>query len=302
MKTKIARAALPLHVLPLFILPLSVAGCAAFSPQNTLPPKIETAAKVETAVKEEPREEPGGYYLDDGPLDISPEKLAAVPDAVPVAEKINPARSRPYTVFGKTYHPHKTLRPHRERGEASWYGRRYHGRQTASGEVYDMFKMTAAHPVLPIPSYARVTRPDNGKTVVVRINDRGPFLKGRVIDLSYAAAHRIGIAEKGSGEVIVEVIFPDNNPPQNNAPQAAPAEETAPHTYIQLGAFASADNAEKMRRKFSADGFGGITHKVHPRDGLHLFLAGPYSDTAAARKDDNVLCAAGWCGFFTRAP
>jgi rare lipoprotein A len=98
--------------------------------------------------------------------------------------------------------------PFRQAGLASWYGRRFHGQPTSSGEVYDMYKMTAAHPTLPIPSYARVTNPANGKSVVVRINDRGPFHTERIIDLSYAAAWKLGLIEAGSGRVVVEAIVP----------------------------------------------------------------------------------------------
>jgi rare lipoprotein A len=101
-----------------------------------------------------------------------------------------------------------TRAPYRAVGVASWYGRRYHGQKTASGEPYDMFAMTAAHPILPIPSYARVTALRSRRSVVVRINDRGPFVDDRLIDLSYVAAHRIGLIEFGTGEVEVELILP----------------------------------------------------------------------------------------------
>ena len=233
--------------------------------------------------------------MDDGPAEISPEKLAAVPDAVPVPEKIIRATTRPYVALGNRYEPHLRARPYKERGDASWYGRRYHGRKTASGEVYDMFKMTAAHPVLPIPSYARVTRPDSGKSVVVRINDRGPFLKGRVIDLSYVAAHRLDLIRRGSGEVIVEaVIFPEGD-----AAAEKPAERR--RLYIQLGAFRVLENAEKSLRGFAAE-FPDIGGKIYFRDGLHLVLAGPYPGESAAESAEEGLCAAGWCGFLTGAP
>jgi rare lipoprotein A len=149
-----------------------------------------------------------GYYKDDGPGDTVPANLDSIPDAVPRAEALHRFANRPYTVFGREYVPATALRPYRERGIASWYGRKFHGEKTSTGEVYDMFAMSAAHPTLPIPSYARVTGVASGRSVVVRVNDRGPFLHDRVIDLSYAAAHRIGIAQKGSGEVIVEAILP----------------------------------------------------------------------------------------------
>ena len=156
----------------------------------------------------------GGYYKDDGPGDNPPANIDAIPDAVPRLEPLSRFSNRPYTVFGVEYVPATTLRPYKERGIASWYGRKFHSQKTSNGEVYDMYGMTAAHPTLPLPSYARVTNVATGKSVVVRVNDRGPFHPGRVIDLSYAAAYRIGIAQKGSGPVEVESILPSDAPPQ----------------------------------------------------------------------------------------
>ena len=148
------------------------------------------------------------YYADDGPPANPPDGLDAVPDAIPRAEPLHRFANRPYVVLGRQYVPATSLGPYREQGIASWYGRKFHGQRTSTGEVYDMYAMTAAHPTLPLPSYARVTGVATGKSVVVRVNDRGPFLHGRVIDLSYAAAHRLGIAQRGSGEVIVESVLP----------------------------------------------------------------------------------------------
>ena len=148
----------------------------------------------------------GGYYKDDGPGSDIPANIAAIPDAVPRIERHAPANLRPYVVFGKRYVPVTGDRPYRESGTASWYGRKFHGNSTANGERYDMYAMTAAHPLLPIPSYARVTRASTGRSVIVRINDRGPFHHGRVIDLSYVAAAKLGLIGPGSGQVIVEAI------------------------------------------------------------------------------------------------
>ena len=114
------------------------------------------------------------------------------------------------------------MRPYKERGIASWYGRKFHNQKTSTGETYDMYAMTAAHPTLPLPSYARVTNVANGKSVVVRVNDRGPFHPGRIIDLSYAAAYRIGIAQKGSGEVEVESILPARRRPSSTVTPLPP--------------------------------------------------------------------------------
>jgi len=149
---------------------------------------------------------PGHFYQDDGPPEKIPPGLAQAPDAVPRVEALIPRANRPYSALGRSYTPDTSDAPFEQRGMASWYGRQYHGNPTASGEPYDMFAMSAAHPTLPIPSYARVTRTSDGRSVIVRINDRGPFLQDRVIDLSYAAAARLGIVGPGSAEVTVRKI------------------------------------------------------------------------------------------------
>lgn len=148
----------------------------------------------------------GGYYKDDGPGRNIPPNIEKIPDAVPRIEAHNPANFRPYTVLGQRFVPVGANTPLRQRGVASWYGRKFHGKKTANGETYDMYAMTAAHPTLPIPSYARVTRPKTGKSVVVRINDRGPFHSSRIIDLSYVAAAKLDLIAPGSGTVVVESI------------------------------------------------------------------------------------------------
>ena len=179
----------------------------------------------------------GGYYKDDGPHARVPANLDSVPDAVPRVEPLASGANRPYTVFGKRYVPDTSGQPYRKRGIASWYGKKFHGQKTSNGETYDMYAMTAAHTTLPLPSYVRVTRVANGRSVVLRVNDRGPFHSDRIIDLSYVAAHKLGIIGKGSDEVIVERIMPDeirnwqaSKPaaPHQPAPQAAAATPTQP--------------------------------------------------------------------------
>lgn len=146
----------------------------------------------------------GAYYQDDGPGDSAPPNLEATPDATPKDEPpLRSATNRTYVVFGKTYNPFTDNRPFTQRGTGSWYGRKFHGQKTSSGEPYDMYAMTAAHPTLPIPSYVRVTSVANGRSVVVRVNDRGPFHSDRIIDLSYTAALKLGYINQGSA--LVEV-------------------------------------------------------------------------------------------------
>ena len=236
------------------------------------------------------------YYKDDGPGDSPPANLDTIPDAVPRAEPLHRFANRPYTVLGRDYVPATIVRPYRERGIASWYGRKFHGEKTSTGEIYDMYAMTAAHPTLALPSYARVTNVATGKSVVVRVNDRGPFLHNRVIDLSYAAAERIGIAQKGSGEVEVEAILPAAIvaaerlapvvPPDSattspvRPTEAAP---TAPVTsldggyVVQLGAFASYANAQNFLAHVSNQMQAlGVEPGVRQVNGLFRVYLGPY--------------------------
>ncbi|QRX84028.1 septal ring lytic transglycosylase RlpA family protein [Glaciimonas sp. PAMC28666] len=150
----------------------------------------------------------GGYYKDDGPGDDIPEGLQNTADAVPTIEPYSRTGNKPYVVFGKTYTPLIDDKPFKQRGIGSWYGKKFHKQRTSSGEPYDMYKMTAAHPTLPIPSYARVTNLKTGKQIIVRINDRGPFHSTRIIDLSYTAALRLGYLGSGSSELEVERLLP----------------------------------------------------------------------------------------------
>jgi rare lipoprotein A len=152
----------------------------------------------------------GGYYQDDGPGDRTPDGLLAVPDAEPKVEPYSSRGNKPYVVFGKTYVPLTDNQPYKRRGVGSWYGKKFHGQKTSSGEIYDMYKMTAAHATLPIPSYARVTNLSNGKQVIVRINDRGPFVANRIIDLSYTAALKLGYLNQGSTQLEVERLLPED--------------------------------------------------------------------------------------------
>ena len=252
-----------------------LAGCASPPPQPTGPdggPANRPGSP--------PASRSGGYYMDDGPGDQPPANLSEVPDAVPAREPLHRYANRPYTVFGKGYVPLSALQPYRERGRASWYGRKFHGQRTSSGEVYDMYRMTAAHKTLPIPSYARVTNVANGRSVVVRINDRGPFHSDRVIDLSYAAAHRLGYVQAGSAMVEVETILPGE--PAQAA--AAEADHAASGHYLQLGAFSSRGNAEELRSRLARE-LAWLRERVEVRSIGELWRlhVGPYGTSEAAR-------------------
>ncbi len=205
------------------VLLIFVAGCGSVLKRDTVG-KAPSATSVKSGIAAKK----GGYYLDDGPGDNPPADLDSIPDAIPRDEPLRPANKRPYAALGKSYTPMTTLASYRERGIASWYGRRYHGQKTASGEPYDMYTMTAAHTTLPLPSYARVTNIQNGKSVVVRVNDRGPFHSDRLIDLSYTAAYKLGVLDGGSGWVEVESILPGAGSSMQIASVPAPGPNSAP--------------------------------------------------------------------------
>jgi rare lipoprotein A len=251
---------------------------------------VTGVALVLAACGSSPKAPPSArYYLDDGPPERVPDNLSTVPDAEPRDEPFHRFANRPYTVFGQTYVPVVNKEPRRERGFASWYGRKFHGQKTASGEPYDMFAMTAAHRTLPIPSFVRVTNPKNGKSVVVRVNDRGPFHANRIIDLSYAAAARIGIVNDGAALVEIERIVPGDAAGAGTGSsmitaQPAPAsvqtplvEQEAAGMWLQLGAFASPEGAETFRDRVRRE-LTWLLEPVHlqARDGLHRVRLGPY--------------------------
>jgi rare lipoprotein A len=275
----------------LAVLTLALAACAA-APNRE--PAVASAPGVSQTPAPPAR---GGYYKDDGPGEHPPDNLDILADAVPQLEPLNRFANRPYSVFGRDYVPATSLRPYKERGLASWYGRKFHNQKTSTGELYDMYAMTAAHPTLPLPSYARVTSLATGKSVVVRVNDRGPFHAGRIIDLSYAAAYRIGIAQTGSGEVEVESVFAGGAPPlpvkplpavaasEPATPAPIPVDREAGGFVVQLGAFANNVNAtafvEHVANQIAPL---GVEAKVHEQGGLYRVSVGPYPTRDDARR------------------
>jgi len=292
-----ARRSLPLALGAALVVAACATAPTAPAPGPSAPPAPAPSAK---------------YYKDDGPGQDIPANLDAIPDAVPRVEPLHRFANRPYMVFGREYVPATSLRPYRERGVASWYGRKFHGEKTSTGEAYDMYAMTAAHPTLPLPSYARVTSVATGRSVVVRVNDRGPFLHGRVIDLSYAAAHRLGIAQNGSGEVEVEAILPGEATLVAAAPlppvTAAPAARTPPGVpaaeaetpmpvagadggfAVQLGAFAGYANAANFVAHLANQLAPlGVEPKIRQVNGLFRVFVGPYAARDDARRTADRL-------------
>lgn len=264
----------------------------------------------------------GGYYQDDGPGDNPPAGLRDMPDAVVKYEPYAKFANKPYSVFGQTYVPLINDEPFSQRGVASWYGVKFHGQRTSSGEPYDMYKMTAAHPTLPIPSYARITSMETGKSVVVRINDRGPFHSDRIVDVSYTAALKLGLLGKGSHQVEVERLFPDDptrvatvRRAATSAAQAAPAPaeiaalmledrvamdsaavarpESPSRTdgstslksgyYLQLGAYGREGKAEEMSEALKKSGVSQAIDVVRSGSVNRLY-SGPFETRAMAQE------------------
>lgn len=229
----------------------------------------------------------GGYYKDDGPPSRPAVDMSSIPDAVPRHEPLSDYGNAPYEALGQRYVPMSSADGYRQRGMASWYGRKWQGRRTSSGERYDMYAMTAAHRTLPLPSYARVINLRNGKSVIVRINDRGPFLHNRLIDLSYAAAYKLGIIGAGTGYVEVAAISPGSMraaAARADGSISAPVEglsANAERYYVQYGAFAQSSNAKSLMQKLQQFGIR-FAHIRHGNDGYFRVRSGPFSSQTTA--------------------
>ncbi len=318
----------------LALVTITLAACASApkqgmkaAPVEDLNPATSTKApqpeKETPAVATEstaPQSGSGGYLPGDGPGADAPKNLDDIPDAVPKPEPLHRYANREYTALGKTYKPLTVTGAYKETGIASWYGKKFHGQRTSIGEVYDMYGMTAAHPTLPIPSYARVTNLSNKRSVIVRINDRGPFLHDRIIDLSYTAAYKLRLIDNGSAEVEVESIATDSSspavvatalpasapvqaepmaaaeptPPVVVVPEAKPkaAEPAAGKYYLQLGAFKSPEGAASFLAKMRSK-LGEVDKPLalYKKDGLQRIHLGPYATEAEARASGERLKA-----------
>src|SRR5690554_1070365 len=270
---------LPLRLLGLTAAIVLAVGCSSKPPST--PPAVAKSGGISGPDNYSRPSQDGAPWWD---VDVS-----AIPDAVPTPH-FGPVKASPYTVLGKTYYPINDGRNYKATGTASWYGTKFHGQPTANGEKYDLYGMSAAHKTLPLPSYVSVTNLDNGRKVVLRVNDRGPFYSDRIIDLSFAAAKKLGFAESGTARVKVEGIDPYqwwaerrqpvpqgtapalaasapapagrvelySPPPQQHAAAVSPAElrsttGVVPERglYLQVGAFANPDAAELLRARLS---------------------------------------------------
>lgn len=277
-------------------------------PERERQPVAKTPTKKPTAVLKRG----GGFYKDDGPAEDIPDGLDDVPDAEPKWEPLHKPALKPYVVLGREYVPNTAVKPYRARGIASWYGKKFHGQKTSIGEPYDMFGMTAAHPTLALPSYVRVTSAQSGRSVIVRVTDRGPFHADRIIDLSYTAAYKLGLINGGSGLVDVEAIVP-GEPMATTYAQIAPPKPAAAETaalaiptaeqpspakglFLQIGAFASPENAENLKAHLARElDWLAEPMRVNAGGGLHRLHLGPYASRGDAdRVAERIQAALGY--------
>lgn len=297
---------------------LALAGCAG----NSTAPESSSSASTAPDSTAQSTSTDGRYAMSGDAYPESPPDVSQVPDAVPRVEPRSSAGNRStYEVWGKTYHVMDDARGYSREGTASWYGQKFHGYATSNGEIYDMYKMSAAHKSLPLPSYAEVTNLDNGRSVIVRVNDRGPFHDDREIDLSYAAAARLDILGHGTGNVRVTAIDPQQwqanggqvSAPTSSAPaqattagqQAAPVKQATPvasaapapsgggsDVFLQVAALGSAEGAHSLQSKLQSE--LGQSVRVEDGAGLYKVQVGPLASRSQVEPVRQALSQAGY--------
>jgi len=196
-----------------------------------------------------------------------------IPDAVPVPVTLSKyGNPNSYKEFGKTYYVKDSAVGFQQKGIASWYGNKFHGGRTSSGEEYDMYAMTAAHKTLPIPVYVEVTNHDNGRKAIVRVNDRGPFHEGRIIDLSYAAATKLGVAKTGTANVSIRVVSTAAEAKRHRSAAIvdSPVSDDG-KLYVQVAAFATEENALLHLGKLQGEGFRDVRLHIESKKGKALY-------------------------------
>ncbi len=208
-------------------------------------------------------------------------EIAMIDSVVPRDEPKSKTGNNAYTVFGVSYHPMESASGYKERGIASWYGKKFHGRRTSSGERYNMYKLTAAHKTLPLPTYVRVTNLDNRKQVIVKVNDRGPFVGDRIIDLSYAAASHLDMVKQGVGPV--EVVALTENTDQAHSRGSA--------HYLQVGSFRLFSNAKAVETELKGAGFSPVVidNAVINGQGYYQVRLGPIASSDEVRRSASKL-------------
>ncbi len=213
------------------------------------------------------------------PRTVSQAEIENIPDPTPQFERPNPANQKPYTVFGKTYYPLASNEGFSQTGEASWYGKKFHGRRTANGEIYNMYAMTAAHPRLPLPSYVQVRNLENGRSIIVRVNDRGPFANNRIIDLSYTAARKLDFANQGTARVEIKAITS-----ATAEKTAKPTEKDDKQIYLQIAAFYNLTNAQNLYDDLQGNLSHALQIQTKPTDygTLYQIQVGPLTSMQEA--------------------
>lgn len=236
----------------------------------------------------------GRYDMPDDKAPDTPLSVEHIEDAQPQYEPYSLGGNKDYKLRGKSYSIIKQAKGFSEAGKASWYGKKFHGHRTSNGEIYDMYSMTAAHKTLPIPSYVKVTNTDNGKSTIVRVNDRGPFHDGRIIDLSYAAAHKIGVVQAGTANVRIDVITLDK--------PTTPLPKHKSNTLQYVIQVVSSQHIERVRtlaqnlgQNLSAPSF------VESTNDTHRLLLGPFADDELTQNLLEQVKSAGYDGAFIKA-
>ncbi len=282
--------------LALILLVVQLNGCSSTPSRSK--PMASAPGSGGYVMKPYPRKG-GGFYKDDGLPAQIPENIDQIPNATPRLEPLRNAANKPYTVLGMSFTPMTRLQPFSQQGIGSWYGTKFNGLKTSNGDTYDMFAMTAAHPTLPLPCYVRVTNTQNTRSVIVRVNDRGPFHNGRIIDLSFTAAYKLGYVDQGSSPVRVELIMPDASTVtyaelSKDALAANDAkiddktrygeEVPKPGTYVQMGAFQNGFNAQVLRNHLlrELDWMTPAQVHVYAEPPWHRVQVGPFATRVQA--------------------
>jgi rare lipoprotein A len=232
------------------------------------------------------------YSIDDDIAPDAPISVDHIEDATPQYEPYSLGGNSNYTLRGENYTIIKDPKGFKQEGQASWYGKKFHGHLTSNGEIYDMYSMTAAHKELPIPSYVKVTNKDNGKTTVVRVNDRGPFHPGRIIDLSYAAALKLDVIRTGTANVAIEVISVDR-------PTQTHKQEALPKFVVQVASSKHQDRVETLAQDLSQK--LSVKSYVNSASDIHRVFLGPFNDYMLTQKALEQVKELGYTSAFIKS-
>ena len=249
---------------------------------------------------ESPKKRRYALKFDKAPTNANIAKLKKTPNAIPKVEPKSKCGNPPsYVVFNKKYYPMTSNKGYKARGKASWYGVKFHGHKTSSGELFDMYSMSAAHKTLPLPTYLQVTNLHNGKKVIVKVNDRGPFHGNRILDLSYAAAAKLDMLKTGTTNVEIEAIDPKKfnryKTPKTLAPPPTTLASTKNASYLQLGSFTNRKNAENLLDKLKRLSItqAKIQKSSSAKNTSYLVKVGPIKNHKEAQRIKSKLLRAG---------